>query len=119
VNACLRIVEDWSSFRHASVAHGADDLRNAVGHGGFFSITRILRLLRESEVARLPAATEADVTFNQAGSDVLPISCQCQRLPWAMAPIIASNNVTTAPPFLPACRWNVARNIMTATMLAI
>jgi len=29
----------------------------------FFSITRILLLLRESEVARLPAASEADVTF--------------------------------------------------------
>ena len=37
----------------------------------FFSITHILRLLRESEVARLPAATEADVTFNQAESYVL------------------------------------------------
>jgi len=32
----------------------------------FFSITRLLRLLRESEVARLPAATEAEVTFNGA-----------------------------------------------------
>jgi hypothetical protein len=30
----------------------------------FLSITRILLLLRESEVARLPAASEADVTFN-------------------------------------------------------
>jgi hypothetical protein len=39
----------------------------------FFGITRILRLLRESEVARLPATTEADVTFNQAGSYVLHV----------------------------------------------
>jgi hypothetical protein len=39
----------------------------------FFSITRILQLLRESEVARLPAETEADMTFNQAGSYVLHI----------------------------------------------
>jgi hypothetical protein len=37
VTARLRIVEDWSSFRNASaVAHGADDLRNAVGRGGAF-----------------------------------------------------------------------------------
>jgi hypothetical protein len=34
----------------------------------FFSIMRILLLLRESEAARLPAATEAEVTFNQAGT---------------------------------------------------
>jgi hypothetical protein len=102
------------------VAHGADDLRNAVGRGGsFFQHYAHRSAAARTEVARLPAATEADVPFNQAGSDVLPISCQCQRLPWAMAPIIASNNVTTAPPFLPACRWNVARNIMTTTMLAI
>ena len=98
MSACLRIV-----------AICAMPLGGAVL---FFSIARILRLLRESEVARLPAATEANVTFRAS------ISCQCQRLPWAIAPIIASNNVTTAPPFLPACRWNVARNIMTATMLA-
>jgi hypothetical protein len=39
----------------------------------FFGITRILRLLPESEVARLPGATEADVTFNRAGSYVLHI----------------------------------------------
>jgi hypothetical protein len=39
----------------------------------FFSITRILLLLRESEVALLPAASEADVTFNQAGSYVLHV----------------------------------------------
>ena len=41
----------------------------------FFSITRILRLLRESEVVRLPAATEAEVTFKkylvETGSEVL------------------------------------------------
>jgi len=29
----------------------------------FFSITRILRLLRESELARVPAASEAEVTM--------------------------------------------------------
>ena len=39
----------------------------------FLSITRILLLLRESEVARLPAASEAHVTFNQAGSYVLHV----------------------------------------------
>ena len=39
----------------------------------FFSITRILLLLRESEVARLPAVSEADVTFNHAGSYVLHV----------------------------------------------
>jgi hypothetical protein len=39
----------------------------------YLSVTRILLLLRESEVARLPAASEADVTFNQAGSYVLHI----------------------------------------------
>ena len=35
-----------------------------------------------------------------------------------MASIIASNNVTTASPFLPACRRNVARKIIIAAMLA-
>jgi hypothetical protein len=39
----------------------------------FFSITRILRLLRESELARLPAASEAEVTFNHAGTCVLHV----------------------------------------------
>jgi hypothetical protein len=39
----------------------------------FFSITRIVALLRESEVARLPVAREAEVTFNQAGTYVLHI----------------------------------------------
>src|SRR2546430_15403384 len=41
--------------------------------GLFGSITRILLLLRESEVARLPAASEADVMFHQAGSHPLHV----------------------------------------------
>ena len=39
----------------------------------FLSITRILLLLRESEVARLRATSEADVPFHLAGSYVLHI----------------------------------------------
>ena len=39
----------------------------------FFSITRILRLLRESELARLPAVSEADVTFDHTGICVLHV----------------------------------------------
>ena len=37
MTACLRIVEDWSSFSDMHPwAHGADDLRNAGGRGGAF-----------------------------------------------------------------------------------
>jgi hypothetical protein len=53
------------------VAHGAGDLRNAVGRGGaFFGITRILRLLRESEVACLPGRNLAKYLV-ELGSKVL------------------------------------------------
>jgi hypothetical protein len=37
----------------------------------FFSITRLLALLRDSEVARLPAVAEQEVRFAQAGTFVL------------------------------------------------
>jgi hypothetical protein len=39
----------------------------------YYSITRIVRLLRESEVARLPAAAESAVTFGAPGTYVLHI----------------------------------------------
>jgi hypothetical protein len=39
----------------------------------FFSIARILALLRESEVARLPVAAQGNVTFNETGRFVLHI----------------------------------------------
>ncbi len=39
----------------------------------FFSIMRLVALMRESEVARLPAAAEGRVTFEEAGPYVLHI----------------------------------------------
>src|SRR5258708_31878694 len=38
----------------------------------FFSITRIFALLRDSEVTRLPAVSQGEVTFDEAGTYVLP-----------------------------------------------
>jgi hypothetical protein len=40
----------------------------------FFSITGLLKVLRESEVARLPAKAEQSVTLKEAGSYVLHVS---------------------------------------------
>jgi hypothetical protein len=39
----------------------------------YFSITRIVRLLRDSEVTRVPAAAESTVTFGAPGTYVLHI----------------------------------------------
>ncbi len=39
----------------------------------FFSITRIFALLRDSEVTRLPAVSQGEVTFDEAGTYVLHI----------------------------------------------
>src|SRR5258708_37706889 len=38
----------------------------------FFSITRIFALLRDSEVTRLPAVSQGEVTFDAAGTYILP-----------------------------------------------
>jgi hypothetical protein len=39
----------------------------------YFTIARIVRLLRESEVARMPVAAESEVTFNAPGTYVLHV----------------------------------------------